>query len=123
MPSTVPPGSWTGATPELFRDAKGDDGWGGAHHTRADAFEGALAERCYICATIYRDLTLKARETAESFQTFYRIQQTSDNHYVLDFTTEITYGPGASPSREAVESIGKFIIFPKTGMSSSIKIL
>ncbi|OAP62892.1 hypothetical protein AYL99_02119 [Fonsecaea erecta] len=124
---THPPGSWTGTKPVLFDHPEGPNEWAGSHHVHEGDFYEAVRRGCYICWTIYRDCSTELREQAHAFRTFYQLRALDadgtlphlEDHYELEFTTEILEGEAPIAKQQVFDCSGVFKIIPKNEVSAS----
>ncbi|KIW90807.1 uncharacterized protein Z519_08590 [Cladophialophora bantiana CBS 173.52] len=124
---THPPGNWTGTKPALFEHPEGPNEWAGSHHVGAGDFYDAVRQGCYICWTIYRDCSTELREQAHTFRTFYQLRALDadgsaphlEDHYELEFTTEILNGDAPIAKQQVFDCSGVFKILPKNEVSAS----
>ncbi|KIW33541.1 uncharacterized protein PV07_00381 [Cladophialophora immunda] len=124
---THPPGTWTGVKPALFEHPEEPNEWAGSHHIHVGDFYEAVQQGCYICWTIYRDCSNELREQAPAFRTFYQLRSLDadgtlphlEDHYELEFTTEILDGEAPIAKLQVFDCSGVFKILPKNEVSAS----
>ena len=114
--NTSPPGTSIGVSPELFQYPRMENGWTGSHHIQPGSFRSAEHSGCYVCRSIFRDCNTKTRKLAGVARTFYKIIQTSEKHYALDFTMEILKGSVPGARAQVIGCVGTFPILPRGGM-------
>ncbi|KIY03971.1 uncharacterized protein Z520_00663 [Fonsecaea multimorphosa CBS 102226] len=122
-----PSGNWSGTKPALFEHPEGPNEWAGSHHIHEGDFYEAVQQGCYICWTIYRDCSTELREQARAFRTFYQLRALDadgtlphlEDHYELEFTTEILNGEAPIAKQQVFDCSGVFKIIPKNEVSAS----
>lgn len=123
LPETSPPGSRMGEEPRLFSYPHLPEAWVGSHHIEPWQFLFATDERCYICSTIFRDLSPELRDQAQFLRTFYKLLKSGDglsapsseDRYSLEFMIEILQGKAPIAEQQVFDCTGIFKILPKNG--------